>query len=41
MAANLSNDVSFKLRDIDTVTIGKEFRVIVDIDNNSDEVRKY
>ncbi|OWR55378.1 hemocyte protein-glutamine gamma-glutamyltransferase [Danaus plexippus plexippus] len=39
VAANLSNDVSFKLRDIDTVTIGKEFRVIVDIDNNSDEGR--
>ncbi|CAH2244438.1 jg11617 [Pararge aegeria aegeria] len=33
------NDITFKLRDIDTVPIGKEFRVIVDIDNNSEEGR--
>ena len=38
VAANVSDDISFKLRDIDTVSIGKEFRVIVDIDNNSSEV---
>ncbi|XP_050352599.1 hemocyte protein-glutamine gamma-glutamyltransferase-like [Nymphalis io] len=39
VAANSSSDVTFKLRDIDTVPIGKEFRVIVDIDNLSNEGR--
>ncbi|XP_063626874.1 hemocyte protein-glutamine gamma-glutamyltransferase-like [Cydia splendana] len=39
IATNLTSDVSFKLRDIDTVAIGNDFRIIVDIDNNSDEPR--
>lgn len=39
VAANVADDISFKLRDIDTVPIGNEFRVIVDIDNNSSEGR--
>ncbi|XP_034835150.1 hemocyte protein-glutamine gamma-glutamyltransferase-like [Maniola hyperantus] len=39
VAATMSNDITFKLREIDTVPIGKDFRVIVDIDNNSEEGR--
>ncbi|XP_052743737.1 hemocyte protein-glutamine gamma-glutamyltransferase [Bicyclus anynana] len=36
---NLTNDITFKLRDIDTVPIGKEFRVVVDLYNSSEESR--
>ncbi|CAF4877423.1 unnamed protein product [Pieris macdunnoughi] len=36
VAASLSNDISFKLRDIDTVPIGKAFRVTIDIENTSE-----
>lgn len=32
-------DVSFKLRDIDKVMIGKKFQVIVEVENRSDEKR--
>ncbi|XP_072942893.1 hemocyte protein-glutamine gamma-glutamyltransferase-like [Epargyreus clarus] len=39
VASSLQNDISFKLLDIDTVQIGKDFRVTVDIQNNSEEVR--
>ncbi|XP_038210952.1 hemocyte protein-glutamine gamma-glutamyltransferase-like [Zerene cesonia] len=39
VAASLTNDVTFKLRDIDTVPIGKDFRVTVDIENTSDQGR--
>ncbi|KAJ0174303.1 hypothetical protein K1T71_010449 [Dendrolimus kikuchii] len=39
VAANLKSDVTFKLRDIDTVQIGKDFKVTVDIENNSAEGR--
>lgn len=38
MASSATSDVSFKLRDIDTVAIGNDFRINVDIDNNSDQV---
>lgn len=39
VAANLQSDVTFKLRDIDTVQIGKDFKVVVDIKNISSEGR--
>lgn len=39
VASNLQNDITFKLRDLDSVPIGKDFRVIVDIENISQEVR--
>ncbi|CAG4986820.1 unnamed protein product [Colias eurytheme] len=39
VASSLTNDVTFKLRDIDTVPIGKDFRVTVDIENTSDQGR--
>ncbi|XP_050674600.1 hemocyte protein-glutamine gamma-glutamyltransferase-like [Leptidea sinapis] len=39
VASSLTNDLTFKLRDIDTVSIGNEFRVTVDIDNTSSEGR--
>lgn len=39
VASSATNDVTFKMRDIDTVLIGKDFRVIFDIDNISDEGR--
>lgn len=34
-----ANDVTFNLRDVDTVPIGKDFRVTVDIENTSNEGR--
>ncbi|KPJ09521.1 Hemocyte protein-glutamine gamma-glutamyltransferase [Papilio machaon] len=37
IAGNLSNEITFKLRDIDTVPIGHDFRVTVDIENTSRE----
>ncbi|XP_047030665.1 hemocyte protein-glutamine gamma-glutamyltransferase-like [Helicoverpa zea] len=39
VASNLKNDVTFKLRDVDTVPIGKDFRVTVDIENTANEGR--
>ncbi|XP_059057937.1 hemocyte protein-glutamine gamma-glutamyltransferase-like [Achroia grisella] len=39
VATNLSSDVTFKLRELDSVPIGQEFRVAVDIQNNSDQAR--
>ncbi|XP_041984352.1 hemocyte protein-glutamine gamma-glutamyltransferase-like [Aricia agestis] len=39
VAANLTNDIQFKLRDIDAVQIGEDFRVTVDIENNATEPR--
>ncbi|XP_045452766.1 hemocyte protein-glutamine gamma-glutamyltransferase-like [Melitaea cinxia] len=39
VAGSATNDVTFKMRDIDTVLIGKDFRVIFDIDNISNEGR--
>ncbi|XP_052755774.1 hemocyte protein-glutamine gamma-glutamyltransferase-like [Galleria mellonella] len=39
VASNLSSDVSFKLRELDSVPIGKDFRVTVDIENKSDQGR--
>ncbi|KAJ8717052.1 hypothetical protein PYW08_005451 [Mythimna loreyi] len=39
VASTLQNDVTFKLRDVDTVPIGKDFRVTVDIENTSGEGR--
>ena len=37
--STLKSDVKFTLRDIDTVNIGKDFRVTVDIENTSNEGR--
>ncbi|XP_073954050.1 hemocyte protein-glutamine gamma-glutamyltransferase-like [Choristoneura fumiferana] len=39
VASSSTSDVSFKLRDIDTVAIGNDFKINVDIDNNSDQAR--
>ncbi|XP_047996689.1 hemocyte protein-glutamine gamma-glutamyltransferase-like [Leguminivora glycinivorella] len=39
LASKVKSDVSFKLRDIDAVAIGNDFRIVVDIDNKSDEPR--
>ncbi|KAJ8717662.1 hypothetical protein PYW07_005592 [Mythimna separata] len=39
VASTLQNDITFKLRDVDTVPIGKDFRVTVDIENTSGEGR--
>ncbi|KAM3960323.1 hemocyte protein-glutamine gamma-glutamyltransferase [Aphomia sociella] len=39
VATNLTNDVKFKLRELDSVPIGKDFRVSVDIENNASEGR--
>ncbi|KAL4705624.1 hypothetical protein ACJJTC_002010 [Scirpophaga incertulas] len=39
VVSNLTNDIVFNLRDIDNVYIGEEFRIIVDIQNNSNEAR--
>ncbi|XP_026739990.1 hemocyte protein-glutamine gamma-glutamyltransferase-like [Trichoplusia ni] len=39
VASNLQNDVTFNLKDVDTVPIGKDFRVTVDIENTSSEGR--
>ncbi|XP_053614959.1 hemocyte protein-glutamine gamma-glutamyltransferase-like [Plodia interpunctella] len=36
---NLKNDVTFKLHDLETVPVGEQFRVTVDIKNNSNEFR--
>ncbi|XP_060805522.1 hemocyte protein-glutamine gamma-glutamyltransferase [Amyelois transitella] len=37
--SNLKNDVTFKLRELDSVPIGEQFRVTVDIENQSNEAR--
>ncbi|XP_061720968.1 hemocyte protein-glutamine gamma-glutamyltransferase-like [Cydia pomonella] len=39
LASKVKSDVSFKLRDIDAVNIGNDFRIVVDIDNKSEEPR--
>ncbi|XP_063366650.1 hemocyte protein-glutamine gamma-glutamyltransferase-like [Cydia amplana] len=39
LASKVKSDMSFKLRDIDAVAIGNDFRIVVDIDNKSDEPR--
>ncbi|XP_063385685.1 hemocyte protein-glutamine gamma-glutamyltransferase-like [Cydia fagiglandana] len=39
LASKVKSDVSFKLRDIDAVAIGNDFRIVVDIDNESNEPR--
>ncbi|XP_059057933.1 hemocyte protein-glutamine gamma-glutamyltransferase-like [Achroia grisella] len=39
LASNLASDVTFKLRELDSVPIGQDFSVVVDIQNNSDEER--
>ncbi|CAB3257332.1 unnamed protein product [Arctia plantaginis] len=39
MLSNAENDIKFKLRDVDTVQIGKDFRVVVDIENSCNEGR--
>ncbi|KAL0820667.1 hypothetical protein ABMA28_006499 [Loxostege sticticalis] len=39
VASTLKNDIKFSLREIDTVPIGKDFRVTVDIQNDSEEGR--
>ncbi|GBP63544.1 Hemocyte protein-glutamine gamma-glutamyltransferase [Eumeta japonica] len=38
VATNLQNDMKFKLRELDTVPIGKPFRIAVDIQNTSDQI---
>ncbi|RVE44370.1 hypothetical protein evm_010991 [Chilo suppressalis] len=39
VANNLKTDIKFNLRDIDNVLIGKEFRIVVDIENQCEEPR--
>lgn len=39
VASSSTNDIKFSLRDIDNVLIGKEFRIVVDIQNDSEEPR--
>ncbi|CAG5015111.1 unnamed protein product [Parnassius apollo] len=39
IAGNLNSDISFNLREIDTVSIGQDFRITVDIENKSTEGR--
>ncbi|XP_037873667.1 hemocyte protein-glutamine gamma-glutamyltransferase [Bombyx mori] len=39
VVSNLQTDVTFKLRDIDLVSIGKDFKVTIDIKNVSDQGR--
>ncbi|CAH0764573.1 unnamed protein product [Diatraea saccharalis] len=39
VANSLKTDIKFNLRDIDNVLIGKEFRIVVDIENESEEPR--
>ncbi|XP_053614168.1 hemocyte protein-glutamine gamma-glutamyltransferase-like [Plodia interpunctella] len=39
VVSNLKSDVTFKLRELETVPIGEQFRVTVDIENNADEAR--
>ncbi|KAF9803580.1 hypothetical protein SFRURICE_008735 [Spodoptera frugiperda] len=39
VASSMQNDINFKLCDVDTVPIGQDFKVIVDIENTSSEGR--
>lgn len=41
MLSNAQTDIIFNLRDVDTVPIGKDFRVVVDIENSCNEVKIY